>query len=92
MKKHLVCIALALVALSGCGGSSGIVRITDDTYLVAKQDPLVWSGSGIKIELYKEANAHCAAMGKKFALVSERSADAVSGLSSASAELQFKCK
>lgn len=85
-----IAIAAALL-LSACGGTTGIVKITDDTYMLAKQDALVWSGSGIKVELYQEANAFCTKQGKKLVQVNDRSVDAVSKQSMAGAEIQFKC-
>ena len=91
MKISLFAAAVAMVAVSACGGSTGIVKITDDTYMLAKQDASVWSGAGVKVELYQEANAFCAKSGKKLVQVSNSSVDAVSKLSMAGAEIQFKC-
>jgi hypothetical protein len=84
--------AIAAATLSGCATTTGIVKISEDTYMLAKQDPTTWSGAGIKVELYKEANEFCAKSGKKFVQVSNTSVDAVSAQSSASAEIQFKCQ
>jgi hypothetical protein len=82
----------ASVILVACGGTTGIVKISEDTYMLAKQDATVWSGAGIKVELYKEANEFCAKTGKKFVQVSNTSVDAVSKQSMAGAEIQFKCQ
>lgn len=60
--------------------------------MLAKQDATVWSGAGVKVELYKEANEFCAKSGKKFVQVSNTSVDAVSKQSMAGAEIQFKCQ
>jgi hypothetical protein len=84
--------AIAAATLSGCATTTGIVKISEDTYMLAKQDPTTLSGAGIKVELYKEANEFCAKSGKKFVQVSNASVDAVSAQSSASAEIQFKCQ
>jgi hypothetical protein len=89
MKAALI-IALALI-VAGCGSTTGIVKITDDTYMLAKQDATVWSGAGVKVELYQEANAFCSKQGKKLVQVSNSSVDAVSKQSMAGAEIQFKC-
>lgn len=78
--------------LVGCSTTTGIVKISEDTYMLAKQDASVWSGAGVKVELYKEANAFCAGQGKKFVQVSNTSVDAVSKQTMAGAEIQFKCK
>jgi hypothetical protein len=95
MKSYLITISIIAVTtmtLGGCGGSTGIVLISDDTYMLAKQDATVWSGAGVKVELYKEANEFCAKAGKKFVQVSNTSVDAVSKQSMAGAEIQFKCQ
>ena len=75
----------------GCGANTGIVKISDDTYLAARQDGWSWSGSEIKLELYKEANEYCAKIGKKFVQVSNTAVDAKWG-EYAGAEIQFKCQ
>ena len=84
--------AIAAATISGCATTTGIVKISEDTYMLAKLDPNTFSGAGIKVELYKEANEFCAKSGKKFVQVSNTSVDAVSAQSSASAEIQFKCQ
>jgi len=90
MEIRLPLITLTLLALTGCVTSTGIVKITDDTYLLSKQDRIAWSGSEVKIELYQEANAYCASSGKKLVPVANTSVDA-SYMAIAGAELQFKC-
>ena len=95
MKNSLIVIsvtAIAAATLSACGTTTGIVKISEDTYMLAKQDATVWSGAGVKVELYKEANEFCAKSGKKFVQVSNTSVDAVSKQSMAGAEIQFKCQ
>lgn len=89
MKEIL--IAAAIATLAGCGATTGIVKVSDDTYILAKQDSMVWSGAGVKVELYKEANQFCEKTGKKFVQVSDKSVDAVLKQSMAGAEIQFKC-
>ena len=89
--KKLIYLSLCFF-IFGCGVNTGIVKITDDTYLTARQDGSTWSGSKIKIELYKEAVEHCAKMGKKFVQVSQTSNDYTLGQSFAGAEIQFKCE
>lgn len=72
--------------------NTGIVQIADDTYMYAKQDWMGYSGSVVKAELYKEANAFCVSKGKKFTPVNSTSQDAVVYQVSAGAEIQFTCK
>ena len=61
MKNLLSVVSLSITAAaatSGCGTTTGIVKISEDTFMLAKQDMTRWSGSGVKVELYKEANGH----------------------------------
>ncbi len=90
MKKGL--IAVALVLLVSCAGNTGIVKISDDTYMLGRQSVTANSGSVIKAELYKEANEYCAAMGKKFVQVSHSHKDFQQFQTFAGAEIQFKCE
>jgi hypothetical protein len=95
MKNSLIAISIVSIAtafLSGCGTSTGVVKISDDTYMLAKQDAMAWSGSGVKVELYKEANEFCAKQGKKLVQVSNSSVDAALYQTMAGAEIQFKCQ
>lgn len=96
MKNFIITISVTSVTtviLAGClATTTGIVKISDDTYMLAKQDAGVWSGAGVKVELYKEANEFCAKSGKKFVQISHTSVDAVSKQSMAGAEIQFKCQ
>lgn len=83
--------ALAVITVSGCAANTGIVKISDDTYMLGKQGGWESSGSAVKVELYKEANQFCAEMGKKFVQTSAQSDDQGLG-KHATAEIQFKCQ
>lgn len=90
IKNLFMVIAITAIVLSGCMTKTGIVKISDDTYMSAKQEMMSWSGGTIKIKLYQEANEFCENMGKKFVQVSNTSVDA--GFTPAGAEIQFKCQ
>lgn len=77
--------------VAGCAANTGIVKISDDTYMIGKQGGWESSGSVVKVGLYKEGNQFCANMGKKFVQVSGQSDDAGPG-KHATAEIQFKCQ
>jgi len=79
------------LSLAGCVSSTGIVKISDDTFMLGAQDPNTRSSSDVKVALYKEANAFCQKDGKKFIQLSNVGEDFKPG-SSASAEIQFKCQ
>jgi hypothetical protein len=92
MKKLLTIIAaISTVALVGCAANTGIVKISDDTYMYAKQAGWEQSGAVIKVGMYKEANEFCKSQGKKFVQVTNSSSDQENGKFS-SAEIQFKCE
>lgn len=83
--------AISTFALVGCAANTGIVKISDDTYMYGKQDRWSASGATIKVGMYKEANEFCSKMGKKFVQVTNSSTDQdFSNFSSA--EIQFKCE
>jgi len=92
MTRLAKCFAVLVlpIALTGCV-DTGIQKISEDTYLLSKTDYFTQSGSVVKVEIYKEANAFCEKSGKKFVQVSNSSVDQtlqqVSG-----AEVQFKCQ
>ena len=93
MKKLFFFAAITVSVLAGCASTNtGIVQISDDTYMYAKQDWTAYSGSVVKAELYKEANAFCVSKGKKFAPINSTAQDAVVYQVSAGAEIQFTCK
>lgn len=92
MIKLVFIVAITTSALAGCATNTGIVQIADDTYMYAKQDWMAHSGGVVKAELYKEANAFCAAKGKKFTPANSSSQDALLYQASAGAEIQFTCK
>ena len=73
MKKLLLLYITFL--LTGCASNSGIVKISEDTYMYAKQSGWEQSGAAIKVQLYKEANDFCKKEGKKFVQVSNKSND-----------------
>jgi hypothetical protein len=86
--------ALPLAAVLGfadCGNTSGPVPIGRDTYMVTSTG--AWysaSGAGLKPDLFRQANAFCAAQGKEAtptnAISNNSSMDQYAG-----AELDFMC-
>ncbi|NOU24091.1 MAG: hypothetical protein HOO90_00990 [Methylotenera sp.] len=91
MKVLLMIAAISTVALVGCAANTGIVKISEDTYMYGKQAGWEQSGAVIKVGMYKEANEFCSKMGKKFVQVANSSSDQEAGKFSA-AEIQFKCE
>lgn len=92
MKNLVFVAAISTAALAGCATNTGIVQIADDTYMYGKQDMMGYSGSVVKAELYKEANAFCTGKGKKFTPLNSTAEDYKPYQTSAGAEIQFTCK
>lgn len=92
MKNLFVVAVIMSIALAGCAANTGIVKISDDTYMYNKQEGWEQSGGVIKVGLYKEANEFCSKQGKKLVQVSSQSTDQGAGGQFASAEIQFKCE
>lgn len=91
MRTSLLLFSAALIV--GCAThGSGIVEITDNTYMHSKFGSFVtFSGSEVKADLFKEANQFCAAKGKKLRPINSTAVD--SGMATyASAEIQFRCE
>tara|TARA_R110002050_G_scaffold269917_2_gene412732 strand:- start:280258 stop:280587 length:330 start_codon:yes stop_codon:yes gene_type:complete len=83
--KNLSACAAALLLVACAPIITEIVPAGKDTYVVAGDDGFeVESGTSIKTSLYKKANAHCEAMGKKLFPLNEST-------SSYAAELRFRC-
>jgi len=89
MHKVILIMLLAIIN-AGCVVNTGIVKITDNTYMHSKVDGWTQSGGAIKAELFKEANAFCTSKGKKLVLLNSNSVDRTS-MQTASAEIQFAC-
>lgn len=93
-RVQVACVVLAVASFFfGCATpGSGIVEIAPDTYMHSSFGSFVtFSGSEVKAQLYREANAFCAGKGKQLVPLDSTAQD--SGLGTyASAEIQFRCK
>jgi hypothetical protein len=88
MKKAFVLMGLVI---TGCS-STGVVSTGPDTYMVAKSGggPGA-SGAEISADLYREANAFCAAQKKQFVRISVTEQDNKPFVRQANAKLEFRC-
>jgi len=89
MKRHLVILVLAL---TGCG-STGIVPMDKDTYMVANTAAGrgFATGDGPKADVYREANEFCALKNKRVETLEITSQDGKPFVRSGHAELHFRC-
>ena len=94
MKKVLILgVVFTIAACSTTSDSTkDIVPIGKDTYMVGRAGSIfVDSGSEVKAQLFKDANAFCISQGKVIMPISTKQEDKIMGVSAASAELQFRC-
>ena len=85
MKIRYLIVVGFLAMIVSCASITEVVPAGKDTYVIAGDDSLEdISGASIKIDLYKKANTHCEAMGKKLMPLNE-------SVSSHAAELRFRC-
>ena len=88
MRKFFLALLLA-----GCGPNKDIVKVNDDTYVLGGQDRWATSGAQVKAKLYPDAEAFCAASGKKLELLGDKSVDYALGNNNGfGAQIQFRCK
>ena len=90
--KNVISIAFVAVLLSGCASTTGIVEVEDNHYMLSTQDYMAYSGSEVKVAMFKEARAYCNAKGKKMVVIGQQSQDMAYYTSFASAEIRFKCE
>lgn len=89
MRPISICLILVLAACS----QTGVVPMDAGTYMIVKKSPQVGFGPpvGIKADVYREANEHCAKEGGTMETVELETTDA--GLAkSAVVSLTFRCK
>lgn len=89
MKKLPVVIILLL---SACASSSGVVPLGRETFMVSRSEKgFDTTGSRVKADALKEANAYCSGNGKTIELVNSSEKDMMPFKSDAQAEVVFKC-
>lgn len=85
-------VLLLALLLAGCASSSGVIPDGKDSFIIiASGGHRFTSASDLKIDAYKEANAHCKKQDKQIETIAERSIQAGVLTNSSEAELKFKC-
>ncbi|MNJ37376.1 hypothetical protein D3C77_321930 [compost metagenome] len=96
-------VSMLALLITGCAeltappSYSDVVPMGPDTYMVTKEEYYQTSGSAVKANLYRRANAFCESKGKQLMPMREMSRDGVSGYGTttrgipANAEIQFRC-
>jgi KaiC/GvpD/RAD55 family RecA-like ATPase len=82
---------VALVGLMGCG-STGVVKLEADRYMVSEKNAKVGfvSAAEEKASVYRQANAFCSRLGKEVQTLDLQTTNSGFGRQ-ASATLEFKC-
>ncbi len=85
--------AIAIIALlAGCVSTSGIVPIGEDSYMVSRSEKgFDTTGTRVKADALKEANAHCSSLGKTIKVLKAEQKDMVPFKSDAQATVEFSC-
>lgn len=88
MKKILALVSV--LTLVGCG-STGVVPVGQNRYMISDSSSLSWNGGSVMANIIKEGSEFCSKQGKQFELIGNKTEDA--GLyKSATAEVYFTCK
>ena len=91
--KTILKISAASLILVGCASHTGIVKMGQDTYMIAKQQATGFPGLGnMKAEIIGEASQHCAGLGKELQIVSTQETQPPYILGNyPRSEIQFMC-
>lgn len=89
MKRLLICCALLL---AGCA-STGVIPVGNGVYMISKQSAagIFGTPAGIEADIYREANAYCAARHQVIETVDVQTVNAVSFYHEGAATLHFRC-
>jgi hypothetical protein len=84
-------MSLALVA--ACSSAPPVVPSGHGTFILSKAEwGIQHTGSTVKADALREANAYCARMNKEMELVNSSQQDVVLFRSEAQAEIEFRCR
>lgn len=86
-------VLLTFAMLVGCAQNSGIVQVSNDTYIVSRQAATGFSGMGtLKADALREAYAKCSSTGKDVEIIETNDAEPPYILGNfPKTEIIFKC-
>lgn len=89
MKQVLICSALLLAACA----STGVMPVGDGVFMISKQSAagIFGTPAGVEADIYREANAYCAARHQVIETVDVQTQNAVPFYHEGSATLRFRC-
>ena len=89
MKINPVIACMLLVA---CAETSGVVPMGGDAYMISRSKKgFDTTGSKVKAEALKEADAFCISKGKRLEVIKSKDKDMVPFRSDSQAEIEFRC-
>ncbi|WP_238540998.1 hypothetical protein [Herbaspirillum sp. YR522] len=81
---------MAAALLGGCGTSSGVTQLNDDTYMLTASSP--WQGNdGVAIKGLQQADAYCRNLGRRMRVVGSERSEGLPVVLPPKALLSFKC-
>jgi hypothetical protein len=91
MKIKFVALLVVLFLLASCA-NPGVVKISDNVYLISKTDKagIFGNASALKVEVIQEANQFAASQGKSIVPIELKESPLIVGQRFASIEYQFK--
>jgi hypothetical protein len=90
--KNIALFAVVF-ALASCASTSDVVRAGPDTYMISSGGGMYQQNpSGIRQEVYSQANEYCDKMGKTMTPVDSNERQYQLGQHTASLSLTFKCQ
>ena len=92
-QRLLVLAALSALLSAGCADNPGVVPTGNGIYMITKSEwGISHTGSTVKADALKQANAFCARTNKEMAIVNATQNDMVPFKSEAQAEIEFRCQ
>jgi len=90
--RSVIFALVALLVLYGCA-STGVVPVGDGVYMISKQSAagIFGTPAGVEADIYRQANAFCAARHQVLQTVDVQTQNAVPFAHEGSATLHFRC-
>lgn len=88
----LVLASTCLAGVAGCA-STGVIPVGNGVYMISKQSAagIFGTPAGVEADIYRQANAYCAAQHQVIETVDVQTQNAVPFYHEGAATLQFRC-
>lgn len=90
--KYGLFVAIAVIVLAGCA-STGVIPTGNGEFMISKQSAagIFGTPAGVEADIYKQANAYCAAHHEVLETVNVQTENAVPFYHEGAATLHFRC-